>query len=208
MHVEGIRHVTALDIAFADELGYRIKLLGIARPTDHGIEQRVHPCMVDRAAPIAQVSGVFNAVVAEGDFVGATMFEGRGAGAGPTASSVAADLVDIARGVRVPAFSVPAAALRPIAAAPMERHRGAYYIRLMVRDQPGVIAGVAAALRDESVSIEALVQRARHPTDAVPVVMISHETEEAAMNRALAKIAALATVVEPPRTIRIEPLSE
>ncbi len=208
VYVEGIRHVSALDIAFADELGYRIKLLGIARPTPHGIEQRVHPCMVDRAAPIAQVSGVFNAVVAEGDFVGATMFQGRGAGAGPTASSVAADLVEIARGGRLPAFSVPARALKPITASPMERHRGAYYIRLMVKDQPGVIADVAAALRDESVSIEAFLQRARHPTQAVPVVMISHETEEAAMNRALAKIAALATVVEPPRTIRIEKQSD
>ncbi len=177
VHVEGIRHVTALDIAFADELGYRIKLLGIARPTEHGIEQRVHPCMVDRAAPIAQVAGVFNAVVAEGDFVGATMFEGRGAGAGPTASAVVADLVDIARGVRVPAFSVPAAALQPITAAPMERHRGAYYIRLMVRDQPGVIADVAAALRDEEVSIEAFVQRGRAiRARPVPVVMITHET--------------------------------
>jgi homoserine dehydrogenase len=208
VHVEGIRHVSALDIAFADELGYRIKLLGIARPTEHGIEQRVHPCMVDVAAPIAQVSGVFNAVVAEGDFVGATMFQGRGAGAGPTASSVAADIVDIARGVRNPPFSVPAAKLAKLRPSPMERHRGAYYMRLMVQDRPGVIAQVAAALAEAEVSIEAVIQRARHPTAAVPVVFISHETEEAAMNRVLAKIAALGTVVEPPRMIRIEPLSE
>jgi homoserine dehydrogenase len=208
VHVEGIRHVSALDIAFADELGYRIKLLGIVRPTEAGIEQRVHPCMVEAAAPIAQVSGVFNAVVADGDFVGSTMFSGRGAGAGPTASAVAADLVDIARGARAPAFSVPAAGLAPFRQAPMERHRGAYYMRLMVKDEPGVIADVAAALRDERVSIEAVLQRARHPTDAVPVVWITHETDEAAMNRVLAKIAALGTVVEPPRMIRIEPLSE
>ena len=208
VHVEGIRHVSALDIAFADELGYRIKLLGIARPTEHGIEQRVHPCMVDRGAPIAQVSGVFNAVVAEGDFVGSTMFQGRGAGAGPTASAVASDLVDIARGVRVPAFSVPASRLAKLRASPMARHRGAYYMRLMVKDQPGVIAQVATALAEERVSIEAVLQRARHPTEAVPVVFITHETEEEAMNRVLAKIAALGTVVEAPRMIRIEPLSE
>ena len=208
VHVEGIRHVSALDIAFADELGYRIKLLGIARPTEHGVEQRVHPCMVDVRAPIAQVSGVFNAVVADGDFVGATMFQGRGAGAGPTASSVAADIVDIARGVRNPPFSVPAAKLAKLKPSPMERHRGAYYMRLMVQDRPGVIAQVAAALAEAEVSIEAVLQRARHPTAAVPVVFITHETEEAAMNRVLAKIAALGTVVEPPRMIRIEPLSE
>jgi homoserine dehydrogenase len=208
VHVEGIRHVSALDIAFADELGYRIKLLGIARPTEHGIEQRVHPCMVGADAPIAKVSGVFNAIVADGDFVGSTVFEGRGAGAGPTASAVAADLVDIARGVRVPPFSVAASALRPFAPSPMDRHRGAYYIRLTVADQPGVIADVAAALRDERVSIEAVLQRARHPVEAVPVVMVTHETEEAAMTRALARIAALGTVVEPPRMIRIEPLSD
>jgi len=208
VHVEGIRHVSALDIAFADELGYRIKLLGIARPTPHGIEQRVHPCMVDAAAPIAQVSGVFNAVVADGDFVGSTLFEGRGAGAGPTASAVAADLVDIARGVRIPSFSVPAAKLVKLSVSPMERHRGAYYMRLMVKDEPGVIAQVATALGNEKVSIEAVLQRARHPTDAVPVVFITHETEEAGMNRVLAKIAALGTVVEKPRMIRIEPLSQ
>jgi homoserine dehydrogenase len=208
VHVEGIRHVSALDIAFADELGYRIKLLGIARPTEHGIEQRVHPCMVSADAPIAKVSGVFNAIVADGDFVGSTLFEGRGAGAGPTASAVAADLVDIARGVRVPPFSVAASALVPLSPSPMDRHRGAYYIRLTVSDQPGVIADVAAALRDERVSIEAVLQRARHPVEAVPVVMVTHETEEAAMTRALTRIAALGTVVEPPRMIRIEPLSE
>jgi homoserine dehydrogenase len=208
VHIEGIRHVSALDIAFAEELGYRIKLLGIARPTAHGIEQRVHPCMVDRAAPIAQVSGVFNAVVAEGDFVGSTMFQGRGAGALPTASSVAADLVDIARGLRAPPFAVPASKLAKLKASPMARHRGAYYIRLMVQDRPGVIAQVATALAEHDISIEAVIQRARHPTEAVPVVFITHETEEAAMNRVLEKIAALGTVVEPPRMIRIEPSGE
>src|SRR5262249_9385030 len=159
VHVEGIRHVSALDIAFADELGYRIKLLGIARPTEYGIEQRVHPCMVHLAAPIAQVSGVFNAVVADGDFVGSTMFQGRGAGAGPTASSVVADIVDIARGVRNPPFSIPAAKLAKLQPSPMERHRGAYYMRLMVQDRPGVIAQVAAALAEAEVSIEAVIQR-------------------------------------------------
>ena len=109
VHIEGIRHVSAMDIQFAEELGFRIKLLGLARETRYGIEQRVHPCMVPLAAPIAHIEGVFNAVVVEGDFVGTTMFQGRGAGQGPTASAVVADLVDVARGREMPAFVVPAA---------------------------------------------------------------------------------------------------
>jgi homoserine dehydrogenase len=204
VYAEGIRHVSRLDIDFAEELGYRIKLLGIARLTDHGLEQRVHPCMVRRGTPIAAVEGVFNAVVAEGDFVGRMVLEGRGAGAFPTASAVASDLIDIAAGRLVPAFGVPTAALNPLPGAAMERHQGAYYIRLMVVDQPGVIAAVAAALRDEQVSLASMIQRGRAPGEAVPVVLTTHDTEEAAMRRALDRIAALAAVLEPPRLIRIE----
>jgi homoserine dehydrogenase len=201
---EGIGHVSRLDIDFAEELGYRIKLLGIARLTEAGLEQRVHPCMVPRATPIAAVEGVYNAVVAEGDFVGRVVLQGRGAGAGPTASAVAADLVDIAAGRRVAPFGIPGAQLRVIPAVPIEKHQGAYYIRLMVVDQPGVIADVAAALRDEQVSMESMIQRGRAPGEAVPVVLTTHVTVEAAMRRALDRIAALDTVLEPPRMIRIE----
>ncbi|HLY46866.1 MAG TPA: homoserine dehydrogenase [Stellaceae bacterium] len=204
VHTEGIRHVSRLDIDFAAELGYRIKLLGIARITENGLEQRVHPCMVKRETPIAAVEGVFNAVVAEGDFVGRVVLEGRGAGAFPTASSVASDLVDIAAGRQVPTFGVPAAALSQLPGAAMERHEGAYYIRLMVVDQPGVIADIAAALRDEQVSLESMIQRGRAPGEAVPVVLTTHVTLEAAMRRALDRIAAQDTVLEPPRMIRIE----
>lgn len=206
VHVEGIRSVGALDIQFAGELGFRIKLLGLARLTEHGLEQRVHPCMVPLETPIAHVEDVFNAVVAEGDFVGRVVSEGRGAGEGPTASAVVADLMDIARGRHAQTFAVPAARLQRVASAPMDRHRGAYYIRLMVRDRPGVIADVTAALRDEQVSLESMLQRGRSPHEAVPVVLTTHETEEAAMRRALLRIEALDTVLEPPRLIRIEAL--
>jgi homoserine dehydrogenase len=206
VHVEGIRNVSAMDIAYAEELGFRIKLLGSARPTEHGIEQRVHACMVPIGTPIAHVEGVFNAVVTEGDFVGQNVAEGRGAGAGPTASAVVADLIDIARGRTLPTFSVPAAQLKRLPASPMERHRGAYYVRLMVVDRPGVIADVTAALRDEQVSLASMLQRGRAPDEAVPVVLVTHETEEASMRRALDRIAALNTVVEPPHMIRIETL--
>jgi homoserine dehydrogenase len=208
VYTEGIRHISRLDIDFAEELGYRIKLLGIARLTEDGLEQRVHPCMVPRATPIAAVEGVFNAVVAEGDFVGRVVLEGRGAGAFPTASSVASDLVDIAAGRHVAAFGVPAGSLAALPGAAMERHQGAYYIRLMVVDQPGVIADVAAALRDEQVSMESMIQRGRAPGEAVPVVLTTHATVEAAMRRALRKIATLDTVFEPPHMIRIEDLDE
>ena len=206
VHVEGIRNVSAMDIAYAEELGFRIKLLGSARPTEHGIEQRVHACMVPVGTPIAHVEGVFNAVVTEGDFVGQNVAEGRGAGAGPTASAVVADLIDIARGRTLPTFSVPAAQLKRLPPSPMERHRGAYYVRLMVVDRPGVIADVTAALRDEQVSLESMLQRGRAPDEAVPVVLTTHETEEASMRRALDRIASLNTVVEPPHMIRIETL--
>ncbi len=206
VHTEGIRHVSLMDIRFAEELGYRIKLLGIAVRAAGGVERRVHPCMVPIAAPIAHIEGVFNAVVADGDFVDTIMQVGRGAGERPTASAVVADLVDIARGHRTPTLAVPAADLEDIPSIPMERHRGAYYIRLMVVDRPGVFADVAAALRDHRVSMEAVIQRRRAPGETVPVVMTMHETEEAGMVRALAAIESLNTVVEPPCMIRIESL--
>ena len=206
VHVEGIRAIEPVDIAYADELGYRIKLLGIARLLDEGLEQRVHPCMVPSATPIASVEGVLNAVVGEGDFVDTTVYEGRGAGAGPTASAVIADLVDIARGSRVPTFSVPVADLQDAKPVSIDRRLGAYYVRLMVVDRPGVIADIAGCLRDHEVSMEALVQRARAPDEAVPVVMTTHDVVEASMAAAIAQIADLGSVVEPPRMIRIESL--
>ena len=205
VHVEGIRYVSAVDIAFAEELGYRIKLLGIAKLTESGIERRVHPCMVPLGAPIAHVEGVFNAVVADGDFVDTIMQVGRGAGERPTASAVVADIADIARGQRVPTFAVPASELRKLPAADMGSHRGAYYVRLMVLDKPGVFADIAAILRDHAVSMEAVIQRGRAPGEAVPVVLTTHDTEEAAMMRALDAIFDLKSCIEPPRVIRIEP---
>jgi homoserine dehydrogenase len=206
VHVEGIREVSALDIALAEELGYRIKLLGIARREDGGISTRVHPCMVPISAPIARVDGVFNAVVAEGDFVGRVMMEGRGAGEGPTASAVVADVIDIARGRFTPVWGAEAAALTPEPSFPMDRHTGAYYLRLMVVDRPGVIADVTGVLRDHAISLESMLQRGRAPGEAVPVVLTTHETSEASVRAALNRIAELNTVMEKPALIRIEAL--
>jgi len=207
VHVEGIRKISAEDIAFAEELGFRIKLLGIARAEDGEIELRVHPALVRRTAPIAAVEGVFNAVVVVGDFVGEVMLEGAGAGAGPTASAIVGDLLDIARGIRVPVLGTDAGTLQPLAVRKIDRHRGAYYLRLMVKDRPGVIAAISAHMRDHDISLESLIQRGRSSTDAVPVVITTHETSEAAIRAVLGKIRQESAVVEEPHVIRIEPFN-
>jgi homoserine dehydrogenase len=204
VHVEGIRNITALDIAFAKALGYRIKLLGIARRTEKGIESRVHPCLLPEASPLARVDGVYNAVVAEGDFVGRVMLEGRGAGAGPTASAVVADLIDIARGRGAPVWGAASAHLSAAPSVPIEAYVGAYFLRLMVLDRPGVIADVAAALRDSGVSLESMLQQGRAPGEAVPIVLVTHETSERQMRQAIDRIERLETVLERPSVIRIE----
>ena len=204
IHVEGIRQVSAQDIAHAEELGYRVKLLGIARRTGAGVGLRVHPCMVPVSNPLALVDGVNNAVVIEGDAVGRIMLEGRGAGAGPTASAVVADLIDIARGRTGPAWGTDGG--ETISTVPMLNHTGAYYLRLMVQDRAGVIADVTAALRDAGVSLESMLQRGRGTEgDTVAVVLVTHETSEAAIRRALTAIGQLPSVVATPALIRIEP---
>ncbi len=202
---EGIRHVSALDIRYADELGYRIKLLGVASRTEAGVEARVYPAMVPLSFPLAHVSGPFNAIVTEGDFVGRTVLEGRGAGARPTASAVVADLMDLATGRVMPMFGVAVDALKPLPTAPSGAHRSAYYIRLMVRDEPGVFADIAAVLRDKKVSMEQIIQRGRAPSETVPVVMTVHETDEASMLSAVEHLEKLPTVADL-QLIRIENL--
>ena len=203
VQIEGIRHINVLDIEYAEELGYRVKLLGVSRASAAGIEQSVHPCMVPERAAIAHVDGALNAVVVDGDFVGTTTFEGPGAGAGPTASAVVADLVDISRGLVLPTFALPVSALEARPKAPPGSHVGSYYIRLMVVDRPGVIADIAACLRDQEVSVESMLQHGRKPDEAVPVVLTTHVAEEDALARALAAMDELDAVLETPRMIRI-----
>ena len=204
VHIEGIRGISALDIGFAGELGYRIKLLGLAHATSDGISARVYPALLAEDAPLARVDGVYNAVVTEGDFVGRLMLEGRGAGAGPTASAVVADLIDLARGRATPVWGAAAGALSDAPSVPIAAHVGCYYLRLMVVDRPGVIADVAAVLRDHGVSLESMLQRGRAPGETVAVVLVTHETRESAMRAALDRIGALDAVLEPPTMLRIE----
>ena len=206
VYIEGIREVSALDIAFANEFGYRIRLLGVARRNNGGIEQRVHPCMVRKDTAIANVSGVFNAVVAEGDFVDSTVYVGRGAGEGPTASAVVADIVDIAAGRICPTFGIPVDRLKALPSASIGSHEGCYYVRLTVLDLPGVIADISATFRDEEISIESLLQHGRAPKEEVSVVLITHEIREDALVRALSKIEKFDHSLATPRMIRIAKL--
>lgn len=214
VYVEGIEGVTSADITAAADLGYRIRLLGVAQSTESGIEARVHPTLVPRGSAIAEITGVFNAVIVEGDFVGEVMLVGRGAGAGPTASSVAADIIDIARGTRVPPFGREASSLKPYVRARMRAHEGGYFTRMMVYDRPGTMAAIARRMADQNISIESIVQRTRdastkaapaHAAPPAPVTLITHETTEAAMRAALEAIAADGHTAGPPQMIRIEP---
>lgn len=204
VHIEGIRRISALDIAFARELGYRIKLLGIAQQSEAGVSLRVHPAMVPVSQPIATVDGVFNAVLLEGGFSGPVFLRGRGAGEGPTASAVVADLIDLARGVHLPVWGMAEPLLSDAKIVPMSDLGCAYFIRLSVVDQPGVLADVTSLLRDEGISLESMIQHGRKPGEAVPIVLVTHETREAAVTAALSKISALPAVLEPPAVIRIE----
>ena len=207
VRVSGIRNVSAMDIAYADELGFRIKLLGIARQTPHGIEQRVHACMVPASSTIAKVDGVYNAVVTSGNFVGENIAIGRGAGRGPTASAIVSDLMDIARDRILPAFSAPAETLTRATQAPVGLRAGSYYLRMMVVDKPGVIADIAGVMRDEGVSLESMIQRGRSPNDPVPLVFTTHETTEAAVGRVVARLSEIKSVLEPAHVLPIETLS-
>jgi homoserine dehydrogenase len=208
--IEGIEAITLDDIRNASEMGYKIKLLGVAVASEEGIEQRVHPTLVPKGAPVSDTDGVFNAVVVKGDFVGDLMLEGRGAGAHPTASAVFSDIVDIARGNFRPAFGVPAGELRPYKAAPQKAHEGGYYVALELHDKPGAVAAVARILADEKISIESIVQRGKKEKDTpratAPFILITHDTVETAMRSALSRIETDGHVASHPRMIRIERL--
>jgi homoserine dehydrogenase len=214
IYVEGISTISPADIEAADELGYRIKLLGVACRTDSGIEQRVHPAMVPKSSAIARIDGVTNAVAVEADFVGQLVLSGPGAGGEATASSVMSDIADIARGDRVGTFGRPASALEPYRRAGMRLHEGGYYIRLAVYDRPGAFAAIARRMADNGISLESIVQRRRAPKAAAPehlvavepqpVIMITYETTEAAIREALETIKADGHIVGEPQMIRIE----
>ncbi len=217
IYVEGISSITPADLEAADELGYRIKLLGVASRTDSGIEQRVHPTMVPRSSAIARIDGVTNAVAIDADFVGQLVLSGAGAGGDATASSVMSDIADIARGDTVGTFGRPASSLEPYRQAAMRRHEGGYYIRMSVYDRPGAFAAIAQRMADSRISLESIVQRRRAPrTNAPghsvpeapqPVILITYETTETAVREALSAIVGDGHIAGEPQMIRIEPLA-
>lgn len=207
---EGIRRVSALDIAFADELGYVVKLLAIARDGRDAIEARVHPTLVPKGHLLADVSGNFNAIVTKGKALGATMYYGQGAGSSPTATAVVADLIAAARdrrvgaAVRIPPWGVPQARLRPVAIRSVAELEGEYYLRCMAADRPGVLGRVATVLGRHEISIASVIQKAPHARTTVPLVLRTHRARGRNLERALAAITKLEGVRAAPVAIRIE----
>ena len=209
MYVEGIRTITLDDVRAADELGYRIKLLGVARRTATGIEQRVHPTMVRKGSALAEVHGVTNAVAVEADLVGALVLVGPGAGGDATASAVLSDLVDVARGTKVKPFGEPVSKLAAFRRAAIDTHEGAVYVRLGVYDRAGAFAGIARRMAALGISLESIVQRGKPGKDAnaiQPVTLITHATAESGIRKALARIEADGHIASKPQMIRIESL--
>ncbi|MFI0847863.1 homoserine dehydrogenase [Mesorhizobium sp. IMUNJ 23232] len=210
IYLEGISNITQADIRAAGELGYRIKLLGVAQRTDSGIEQRVHPTMVPTASVIAQVHGVTNAVAIETDILGELLLSGPGAGGNATASAVVGDIADIAKSrpgfQHGPVFGRPAKELKPYKQAKMRSHEGGYFIRLTVHDRVGVFAAVAKRMADNQISLESIVQRAVESNgDAIKtVILVTHETTEAAVRKAVDGITKDGHLTDKPQVIRIE----
>ena len=206
MSVEGIRFVSDEDIAFAEELGFRIKLLGVGRRSGKGVSLNVYPCMIPQTAEIAHIDGVFNAVITEGDFVGHSMFVGRGAGERPTASAVVSDIADAAmrRGSLV--LAVANKEVKPLPFVSLNEREGEYYVRFEVLDRPGVVADISRILGNEQVSIASMLQRSRTSGGVVPLIMTFHKSKESSVVSALKQIELLENVVSKPCMIRIERL--
>ncbi|MDO9213369.1 MAG: homoserine dehydrogenase [Methylococcales bacterium] len=213
VYTEGITKITRTDVEYAEELGYRIKHLGIARQTPEGIELRVHPTLIPERRLIANVNGVMNAVLVKGDAVGATLYYGAGAGADPTASAVVADVIDVVRALtsdpenRVPHLAFQADSLADIPVLSADSFKTAYYLRLHAEDKSGVLADVTRILADHDISIEAITQKEPPKGETiVPIIMLTQVTQEHRMNAAIAKIEALATVSGKVNRIRLETL--
>ncbi|SON56313.1 Homoserine dehydrogenase [Hartmannibacter diazotrophicus] len=216
IYVEGIREITTADIEAADELGYRIKLLGVARRTETGIEQRVHPTMVPKSSAVARTDDVLNAVAVDGSLVGEIVLVGPGAGGNATASAVAGDIVDVARGLKLATFGRPAKMLAPYVQSDMHAHEGGYYVRLTVVDRPGAFASIAARMAEKGISLESIVQRRRKPSaeapatptpdDPQPVILMTYATTEDQIRAALDEIEKDGHIAAAPRLIRIEEL--
>ncbi len=206
IYIEGIRHIKTIDINYAKELGFRIKLLGISKYENGTLSQRVHPVMIDRNLAIAGVMDGFNAIVVDGDFIDRTFYQGRGAGEGPTASAVVADLIDIARGHKGPAFFIPTDKLTVAKPISINQRHGAYYIRLNVSDLDLAITEITTVLNDAGICPDVMLQKASQDDDSFHVIMTIYEIQEMAIKDAVYRINELSSVIETPLSIRIESL--
>lgn len=210
VYTEGISHLAPLDITYAKEFGYTIKLLGIAKFSDGEVEARVHPTMIPSSSPIAQVDGVYNAIQLVGDAVADIVLYGQGAGAMPTGSAVVSDVIAIARNLltgstgRVPPASFQQDQRRPLRIRPMEEITSLYYMRFMVLDKPGVLSKISGVLGDHRISISSVIQQGRKEGQTVPVVIMTHRASERNVQTALREIDPMAFVSEPTTLIRVE----
>jgi homoserine dehydrogenase len=205
--VEGIEQITLADLRAAAELGYRVKLLGVAQRTGHGVEQRVHPTMIPLSSPVARVMGVTNAVTVDADAVKELTLVGPGAGGMATASAVVADIADIARGIRSAPFGLPVDDLTTAEKSPLQRHEGGYYVRLAARNRIGALAAIATRMAERGISLQSIVQHGHEgepDAEVVPVVLMTYATAEATVREALAAIVADGHIAEKPQVIRIE----
>ena len=214
VYTEGITQITREDVAYAAELGYRIKHLGIAKRTTKGLELRVHPTLIPRRRLLANVDGVMNAIVVKADALGPSLYYGAGAGAEPTGSAVVADLVDVVRALtsdpenRVPHLAFQPGALSDIPILSMDDVSTAYYLRIHVQDRPGVLADVTQIFADHAISIEAIIQKEPQANiSSVPIIILTHEVNEQNMNKAISEIEKLEAVTNKIMRIRLETLS-
>jgi len=214
-HIEGISKLDAIDIRYAEQLGYRIKLLGIGKRTEEGVELRVHPTLIPSKRLIANVEGAMNAVLVQGDAVGPTLYYGKGAGAEPTASAVIADLVDVTRmhtadpENRVPHLAFQPDAMSDLKILPMDDVITSYYLRLRVQDKPGVLADITRILADEQISIGAVIQKEPGEGEAqADLIMLTHQTREKSINAAIVKIEKLGVVAGKVTKLRMEELGK
>ncbi len=204
LDIQGIRHITLKDIQFSDELGYRIKLLGMAKRVGEKVMQSMEPVLVPIKSALGNVEGVFNAVLSEGNFVDKTMIEGRGAGAGPTASSVVADIIDLAKGNGLPMFGIKSADLKEAQWESAENLINQCYIHLKVKDESGVLADITACLKEEDVSIDSFLQKGHEEDGSACVVIMTHKASMGAVKQALEKVRKLSCVLDKPTLLRVE----
>ena len=200
--LEGIGRITIEDIRAASDMGYRIKLLGVSTLNDHGLSQTMRPCLVPTTSPLAQLDGGTNMIIIEGDAVGQIVLRGAGAGEGPTASAVIADILDIARGINIPVFGQPAHTLNKVPSVNTSVENS-FYLRLNLKDEAGILAKVSAALANYGISIDRIRQEG-HETDAAPVIIVTHPTDRDTLNKAIFEIEETSAAIDTPVVLRIE----